>query len=96
MSFEYFRYMATVDINKIPTETCSCGWHFFRKRILIKNVPGLLVGQKDAQIMLFEFLVCEKCGKPHPSSMEEYQRMVPAKTTPPNPQPSVSSSDSES
>ena len=91
--FSYFRPMAAVDINRIPTELCSCGWHFFRKRILIKNVPGLLVGQADAQVMLFEFLVCEKCGKPHKSSMEEYQRMVP---NPPSPPPALDPSSSAS
>ena len=90
--------MAQVDINKVPTEVCEkCGWHFFRNRIMVKNIPGLLVGQADKQMMLFDFLVCEKCGKPHPSCMEKYKNMVPILPQPAlAPSPSDPSSSQES
>lgn len=93
--FLYFYRMAAVDINKVPTELCEkCGWHFFRNRIMVKNIPGLLVGQVDKQMMLFDFLVCEKCGKPHPSCEEKFRNMVPPPdpdATPPASSPSSAS-----
>ena len=64
--------MSHVDISKIPNDACSCGWAFYRKRIIIKKISRILAGTTDDMMVVKEFMVCEKCGKPHESSMAEF------------------------
>ena len=45
-----------------------CGYGYYKPRILIKRIPGVLVGQSVDQYNEITFYVCEKCGKPHKSA----------------------------
>ena len=54
-----------VDLNKMPTELCSCGCPFFRQRTIIKKISAITAAAKEDQYIPVEFLACEGCGKPH-------------------------------
>ena len=68
--------MAEVDISKISNDRCSCGWQFYRKRTIIKRISRIIAATQDDMMVVKEFLVCEKCGKPHESSMAEFVALV--------------------
>lgn len=54
-----------VDLNKMPTELCSCGCPFFKQRTIIKKISAIIAATPEDQYIPVEFLACEACGKPH-------------------------------
>lgn len=54
-----------VDLNKMDTEVCPCGCHYFKQRTIIKRIPALLAASKSDTFVNAEYMACEKCGRPH-------------------------------
>ncbi len=52
-----------VDLSKFPNEKCSCGSVFFKQLMLIRKVPGLLIGSSQDQIVNVAVLVCDECNE---------------------------------
>lgn len=52
-----------VDLSKFPNEKCSCGSVFFKQVLLIRRVPGLLIGSSQDQIANIAILVCDECNE---------------------------------
>ena len=57
----------TVDVNKLPTEICSCGSSFWKRALLLKRASGILVGKPNDELLFIDIIVCDDCNKPHPS-----------------------------
>jgi len=59
-----------IDINAQPNEVCSCGCPFWKQRIIIKRISGVLAGTgAEDKIMNVEYMACERCAKPHKSTL---------------------------
>ena len=52
-----------IDLKKQPTIICEeCSSKYFQEVVLIKKVPGILVGNKEDSIVPFPTYKCVDCG----------------------------------
>lgn len=68
---------------KSPDEYCECGCPYFKERIVIKRLPGIMFGTTQDSFQPVPFMACEKCGAPHRAT--EFD--VPRLKKPENPNP---------
>lgn len=57
-----------VDLQQCPTEECECGCPYFEDRIIMKRVPGIMVGSTADQFVPVRFYACKFCNTPHKST----------------------------
>lgn len=50
-----------------PSQKCECGNEIFINGVIFKEIPGVLVGSKDKEIIPVPVYVCSKCGEICPS-----------------------------
>ena len=67
-------------LNKSHTEFCKCGCPFFKTRIILKRLNGLLLGAGKQNVLFpVNLLVCESCGELHNASNVQYNGLeIPA------------------
>lgn len=53
-----------VELNKMPDVRCECGHPYFVSRMVIKRIPGLMVGGTVDQFAPFNFMACALCNSP--------------------------------
>ena len=52
-----------VDFNQTVSVNCDeCGSPYFKQSLVIRRVPGILVGQKEPSYIPIPVFSCEKCG----------------------------------
>ena len=54
-----------VDLNKMPDVRCECGHPYFVSRMIIKRIPGLMVGGSVDQFAPLNFMACALCSLPY-------------------------------
>lgn len=73
------------DIIDCPNVVCpECGGKLFERAIVLKKVPGLLLGQASASAVVpVPVLVCRKCGALSPDIMDdpEFKNILDGNTT---------------
>lgn len=52
-----------VDLSKCSTHQCKCGSIFFEKRVIVKEVPGLIIGEVENKKIPVEIICCRNCGQ---------------------------------
>ncbi|KKR29691.1 MAG: hypothetical protein UT61_C0025G0023, partial [Candidatus Woesebacteria bacterium GW2011_GWA1_39_8] len=57
-----------IDLVKLKTDQCPCGSFLWKDVKFIKRIPGIMVAQKNEQLLIQSILVCSKCDMPHPSN----------------------------
>ena len=80
-----------VDINKQPNEVCGiCGCPFWKPRTIIKRISGVMAGTgREDKIMNVEFMACERCGRPHSSTLVDVPVWPVKAPAPPEPKPAA-------
>jgi len=66
-----------VDLTKIKNVSCICGSKFFEKTYVIKDVPGLMVGQTQNTMMPVEIYKCSSCNQIHPRFLQAIREPEP-------------------
>ena len=60
--------------------TCECGSQIFREAIVLKKVPGVLVGSAKPYITApIPVVVCDKCGKLAPNMPNQDKLIITPK-----------------
>lgn len=61
-----------VDLTQCSTLECECGNVFFEKEIIVKIIPGIIIGAVQNTNAPIEILRCKNCGKVLP----EYEPLL--------------------
>ncbi|MCX8142649.1 MAG: hypothetical protein N3F62_00170 [Bacteroidia bacterium] len=62
-----------VDLRNCNNYECSCcGSVFFTKEIIIKIIPGIIIGSTKNELMPIEIIRCKNCGE----IPEQYKEML--------------------
>lgn len=61
-----------VDLTQCSTLECECGNIFFEKDIIVKIIPGIIIGAAKNTNAPIEILRCKNCGKVLP----EYEPLL--------------------
>ena len=63
-----------VDPLEHETVACKCGSIVFTRKVILKRIPGTLVGQGvEPVLMPLPVIVCEKCGRIIEEDVKSYQ-----------------------
>lgn len=54
-----------VELNKMPDVRCECGHPFFESKMMLKRIPGLMIGDSVDQYAPLNFMACALCGMPY-------------------------------
>jgi len=60
-----------VDLSTQPDLKCECGNIDFIPGMRFKVVSGILVGEREDQLVPIQTMVCSKCGKSHPKFLPQ-------------------------
>lgn len=61
-----------VDLTQCSTLECECGNIFFEKDIIVKIIPGIIIGAAQNTNVPVEIMRCKKCSKVLP----EYEPLL--------------------
>lgn len=61
-----------IDLRTCQTLECECGNIFFEKDIIIKVVPGIMIGTTGNHHIPVDILRCRACGK----ILDEYEPLI--------------------
>jgi hypothetical protein len=58
----------TLRLSEHPSYECECGCKLFTNVVVVKKIPGLLVGNPDMKevpipVDMLPIMICSKCGK---------------------------------
>jgi len=63
-----------LDPTEYPNSTCECGCIVWNQAVILKEVPGSLIGKAGETVSLpLTVFVCNKCGKIHPEDIKAYR-----------------------
>jgi hypothetical protein len=67
-----------MDISQCENITCECGCPYFGDAVIIKRVPGVMVGSSKDIEQPVQIFVCASCGRPRmPWSAEPQEEKSP-------------------